>query len=283
MPAPPEAPAVEIAPAKVNLALHVTGRRADGYHLLDSIVVFPRLGDRLEAEPAEGLSLSVAGPFADALGSGADNLVLRAATSMRPPGRGAALRLTKSLPVAAGLGGGSADAAAALRLLARVWDAPLPPSDRVTALGADVPVCLSGRATRMRGIGERLTPLVLPPFWIVLANSGARVATAAVYEGLGSRDNAPLPKPPAFAHAPALFDWLADRRNDLEPPALRLAPSIGDALTALAAQPACALARMSGSGATCFGLFAEEGPALASATALRAAEPAWWVIAAPVR
>lgn len=275
-------PWVEIAPAKVNLALHVTGRRSDGYHLLDSVVVFPRLGDRLEAEPAAGLSLSLTGPFAAGLGTGADNLVLRAAMLLRPQGRGAALRLTKALPVAAGLGGGSADAAAALRLLARLWNAPPPPADRVLALGADVPACLDGRAARMRGIGEDLAPLALPPFWIVLANSGAPVATAAVYAGLAARENPPLSDPPAFGAATGLFAWLRAQRNDLEPAALGLAPVVGATLAALIAQPGCALGRMSGSGATCFGLFEAEAAALKAATALRAAEPSWWVMAAPV-
>ena len=275
-------PATELAPAKVNLALHVTGRRPDGLHLLDSLVVFPRLGDRLEAEPAAGLSLAIDGPFARDLGTGADNLVLRAALLMRAPGRGAALRLTKSLPVASGIGGGSADAAAALRLLARLWQAPLPAPDAVLALGADVPVCLAGRACRMTGVGERLAPLDLPPFWVVLANPGVPVATAAVFARLARRANPGLPEPPAFAGASAFFDWLAARRNDLEATAAALAPAVTDTLAALAAQPDCRLARLSGSGATCFGLFDHEAAALAAATAIRRARPAWWIAAAPV-
>jgi 4-diphosphocytidyl-2-C-methyl-D-erythritol kinase len=273
--------AAELAPAKVNLALHVTGRRPDGMHLLDSVVVFPRLGDLIEAEPAAALTLSVAGPFARDLSAGPDNLVLRAALLLDPRG-GAALRLTKSLPVASGVGGGSADAAATLRLLARLWQAPLPSPRATLALGADLPVCLMGRPCRMSGIGERLQPLALPPFWIVLANPGASLATAAVFAGLAARENPPLPEPPAFPSAPALFDWLAAQRNDLEAPARALAPAIADALAALAAQPGCRLARMSGSGATCFGLFPAEAPALAAAAALRRARPDWWVAAAPV-
>ncbi len=280
--AAPEGPLVEIAPAKVNLALHVTGRRGDGYHLLDSLVVFPRIGDRIEAEAADGLSLSLAGAQSLGLGADGDNLVLRAAVLLRPPGRGAALHLTKSLPVAAGIGGGSADAAAALRLLARLWRVPLPGPAAVLGLGADVPVCLAGRPARMRGIGEALEPAVLPPFWMVLANPGAPVATAAVFEALGGRFGAGLPPPPSFAGPEVFFGWLAAQRNDLEGPACAIAPAIDAARAALAAQPGCALARMSGSGATCFGLFAAEGPALAAASRLRAAEPRWWVMAAPV-
>jgi 4-diphosphocytidyl-2C-methyl-D-erythritol kinase len=167
----------ELAPAKVNLALHVTGRRPDGYHLLDSLVAFPAIGDRVEAEPAAGLSLTLDGPFARDLGAGPDNLVLRAAQLIRPEGKGAAIRLVKSLPVASGIGGGSSDAAAALRLLARLWEVPLPPAEQLAALGADVPVCLRAMPQRMQGIGERLTPVELPPFWIVLANPGFPVAT----------------------------------------------------------------------------------------------------------
>jgi 4-diphosphocytidyl-2-C-methyl-D-erythritol kinase len=274
--------AAELAPAKVNLALHVTGRRADGMHLLDSLVVFPRLGDLVEAEPAQGLSLAVDGAFARDLGAGADNLVLRAAALLRPPGRGAALRLTKSLPVASGLGGGSADAAATLRLLARLWQAPPPPPAATLALGADLPVCLAGQPARMRGIGEDLTPVALPSFWLVLANPGVPVATAAVFADLAGRSNPPMPAPPAFADAEGLFAFLAAQRNDLEAPAAALAPAIGQALAALAAQPGCRLARMSGSGATCFGLFATEAAALAAAAEIRRAAPAWWVAAAPV-
>jgi 4-diphosphocytidyl-2-C-methyl-D-erythritol kinase len=279
-PTEPGALLAETAPAKVNLALHVTGRRADGYHLLDSLVVFPRLGDRLEAEPARGLSLTLDGPFAIGLGAGDDNLVLRAAELLQPQGRGAALRLTKELPVAAGIGGGSADAAAALRLLARLWSVPLPPRAAVLALGADVPVCLAGRPARMSGIGEHLAPLRLPPFWIVLANPGLPLPTGAVFAGLARTDNPPLPNPPAFADSGALVAWLAATRNDLEPPARALAPPVAVVLAALAAQPGCALARMSGSGATCFGLFAHAAPAREAAAAIARAEPAWWVAAA---
>jgi 4-diphosphocytidyl-2-C-methyl-D-erythritol kinase len=274
------APAAELAPAKVNLALHVVGR-CDGYHLLDSLVAFARLGDRLEAEPADRLSLAIDGPFARDLGAGPDNLVLRAA-ALVAPGRGAVLRLTKLLPVASGIGGGSADAAATLRLLARLWDLPLPGRDALLGLGADLPVCLAGRASRMRGIGEDLAPLTLPPFWLVLANPGVPVPTGAVFAALACRDNPPLPDPPRFADADALAVWLAAQRNDLEAPAATVAPAVADVLAALAAQPGCRLARMSGSGATCFGLFAAGPAAAAAAAALRRARPGWWVEAAPV-
>lgn len=275
-------PLAEHAPAKINLTLHVTGRRADGYHLLDSLVVFAGVGDLVEAEPARGLSLTLDGPFGRDLGAGADNLVLRAALALRPDGQGAALRLTKALPVASGIGGGSADAAAALRLLGRMWDAPPLPPEAVLALGADVPVCLDGRPRRMSGIGERLAPFAPPPFWMLLVNPGARVSTGAVFARLASRDNPPMPEPPPLPDAEALFAFLAAQRNDLQAPAEAVAPEIAETLAALAAQPDCRLARMSGSGATCFGLFADAAPMHAAADALRRARPGWWIAATDV-
>ncbi|MEM9011615.1 MAG: 4-(cytidine 5'-diphospho)-2-C-methyl-D-erythritol kinase [Pseudomonadota bacterium] len=273
----------EFAPAKVNLSLHVTGRRPDGYHLLDSLVVFPRVGDVLEAERARQLSLTIDGPFADGLEAGAGNLILRAA-ALLGPGQGAALRLTKQLPLSSGIGGGSADAAAALRLLCRLWGVAVPDRERLARLGADVPVCLASRSARMRGIGEDLTPLpALPPFWLVLANGGIPVPTGPVFAGLAGRQAPPMPEAlPAFDSAEDLAAWLAHQRNDLEPPARALVPLIGEVLDALGATERCLLARMSGSGGTCFGLFAKEGAALAAAEALRQANPAWWVAAAPI-
>ncbi len=274
----------ELAPAKVNLTLHVTGRRGDGYHLLDSLVVFPAVGDLIEAEPATGLSLSLGGPFGADLHSGADNLVMRAAELLRPEGvgPGAALHLVKSLPVASGIGGGSSDAAATLRLLARFWGRPLPDRSALAGLGADVPVCLMPRSSRMRGIGELIEPVDLPPFWTVLVNPGLPLATGTVFSGLASRDNAPMPDLPPMSSTDDLFDFLAAQRNDLEAPARREQPRIEVVLDAIAAVPGCALARMSGSGATCFGLFARDREALSAAEALRQAHPGWWVVAAPV-
>jgi 4-diphosphocytidyl-2-C-methyl-D-erythritol kinase len=268
----------EPARAKVNLCLHVTGRRADGYHLLDSLVTFAAIGDEIRAVPAAGLTLAIEGPFAAGLGAGPDNLVLRAANTLRGA-RGAAISLTKNLPVASGIGGGSADAAATLRALARLWDVPLPDAGAVLALGADVPVCLAGVSTRMSGIGEVLAPVSLPPFAMVLANPGVAVPTGAVFSRLARRDNPPLPAPGDFPDPAGLFGWLRSQRNDLEAPAVAAAPVIASVIAALAAQPGCALARMSGSGATVFGLFARESEAEAAAARLRAVEPGWWVAA----
>ena len=273
--------ATEFAPAKVNLALHVTGRRADGYHLLDSLVVFAGVGDRVSAEPAPALSLTITGPQSANLSVTDDNLVLRAARLM--PG---AVRLTldKHLPVASGIGGGSADAAATLRLIARLTGQPLPPAAEVLRLGADVPVCLAGQPLRMTGIGEGLHPVAhtLPPAWLVLVNPGQAVATPEVFRALDRRDNAPMQALPRLRDAAELAAWVAMQRNDMEAAATRLLPVIAEVRRALSAQPGCLLSRMSGSGATCFGLFADPLSANAAARAISAAQPRWWVSDAPV-
>lgn len=276
-------PVSEFAPAKVNLALHVTGRRGDGYHLLDSLVVFAGTGDRITAEAAPDLTLTLTGPRAAGLSSGADNLVLQAARTMGP--QGARLVLEKHLPVASGIGGGSADAAATLRVLARLRGQPLPPGAAVLALGADVPVCLAGRPARMSGIGETVIPLAhpLPEAWLVLANPGAAVSTPAIFAALARRDNAPLPRDlPRLKTAAELAAFLRMCRNDLEAPAAQIVPEISVVRSALSAQPGCLMSRMSGSGATCFGLFPDALIAAAAARALRSARPEWWIEAAPI-
>lgn len=272
-----------LARAKVNLCLHVTGRRGDGYHLLDSLVVFAETGDRIDAEAADDLSLTVTGPKGAGLSAGEDNLCLRAARSFGLS-RGARITLHKHLPVASGIGGGSADAAAVLRGLSRLWQVALPDAAALLRLGADVPVCLAGRPARMRGVGERLDPVeVLPPAWLVLVNPGIAVSTPEVFRGLERRDNPPMPETlPVFADTPALAAFLRAQRNDLEAPARHIAPVIGDAIAALTDQPGCLLARMSGSGATCFGLFAAEAAAQAAADQLRGRQPGWWIQAAAV-
>lgn len=272
--------ASEFAPAKVNLWLHVRGRRADGYHLLDSLAVFPAVGDRLWAEPARGLSLAVEGPFGDSLPADGENLVLRAAGGLAG-GRGAALRLVKVLPVASGIGGGSADAAAALRLMSRLWNVRVP-EDLALSLGADVPVCLAARPALMSGIGERLGPAPrMPGAGMVLVNPLVGLSTAAVFGALDRRDNPPGPAAPdaGFQSFGDLIDWLRTCRNDLEAPAVAHCPPIRGVLEALSAAP---LARMSGSGATCFALTETEAEAMALADDVRRAEPGWWVAAASV-
>ncbi len=266
----------EFAPAKVNLCLHVTGQRADGYHLLDSLVAFAGIGDRLVARPASAASLTLAGPFGADLPGGPDNLVLRAAAGF---GAAAAFTLDKHLPPASGIGGGSADAAAALRALARLTGKAIP-GGLALRLGADVPVCLAARPARMRGVGEVLDPVTLPLGWIVLANPRVEVPTPAVFRALARKHNPALPDTmPHWPDMAALAAWLATQRNDLEAPALAIAPVIAQVLAALRAQEGTRIARMSGSGATCFGLFDEEAPARAAETAIAAAHPGWWVAA----
>lgn len=280
---------VSRAPAKINLTLHVLGRRADGYHELESLVAFAGVGDTLALTPGNGLALTLRGPTASVSGPADDNLVLRAARHLaerRPGLRLGRFELVKRLPVAAGIGGGSSDAAAALRLLARLNG--LPPSDpavreaaRLT--GADVPVCLDPRGRMMRGAGESLGPsLKLPRLFAVLVNPGVPVETAPVFRalGLGPGERLPGPAHPAVAAGASrdeLLAALAAGRNDLEPPAIALAPAIGAALARLRAARGCLLAHMSGSGATVFGLFDTGEAAAAAAGPIRAAERGWWV------
>ncbi|WP_428926488.1 4-(cytidine 5'-diphospho)-2-C-methyl-D-erythritol kinase [Marinibacterium sp. SX1] len=266
------------APAKVNLALHVTGQRDDGYHLLDSVVVFAGTGDQVTVTPSDRLDLSIDGPEGQGLAADDDNLVLRAARFLDPAGT-AAIRLTKRLPVASGIGGGSADAAATLRALSALWSVPLPAPGATAALGADVPVCLAGRPCRMQGIGDQLSPLpALPDLDILLVNPRVGVPTGAIFKGLPRKDNPPLDPLPATPSA--VLPWLAAQRNDLAPPALAQAPVISETLAALADLSPLHHG-MSGSGATCFALFAR-GAAAPALDRLRRARPDWWSAAAAV-
>jgi 4-diphosphocytidyl-2-C-methyl-D-erythritol kinase len=279
----------EQAPAKVNLDLRVTGRRPDGYHELDSIVTFAAWADRLTFAPARQLTLQLGGPFAAALTAQPDNLVLRAARLLAdragcPPH--VRIALDKRIPVAAGLGGGSADAAATLRGLCRLWRLKLTAADLLPLaleLGADVPVCLVCRPARVRGIGERIEPVELPALDIVLANPHQAVPTAHVFAGLGPIGAASGPDRPMPTDRTGLLGWLGARGNDLEAPARRLAPAIVAVIEALHAQPGCRLARMSGSGATCFGVFDDSPAAARAAQSLRRMRPDWWVVGTATR
>lgn len=274
-------PAIEVfAPAKVNLALHVTGRRADGYHLLDSLVAFAPVGDRLRLDPAPAMALRVTGPESAGVPEGPENLVLRAA-ALLPAGQGAAITLEKHLPPASGIGGGSSDAAAALRGLALLRGSAVPGAG-LERLGADVPMCLVPAPARTQGIGEELSPVSLPPLPALLVNPRVEVPTPAVFRALACRENPPLPDPPAFADAPACIDWLAQLRNDLQAPAIATAPVIAEVLDLLAALPGCRLARMSGSGATCFALFATHAEAEVAQAQLRVRRPDWWSACGPL-
>jgi 4-diphosphocytidyl-2-C-methyl-D-erythritol kinase len=287
VPSPSRISRLEIAPAKVNLTLRVLGRRPDGYHAIESLVAFAAIGDRLRLAPGPAPGLAVRGPFADECGAVADNLVPRAARALAAivPGlRFGSFSLTKNLPVAAGLGGGSADAAAALRLLARLNRMSLADLRLVKVargLGADVPVCIASQARTMRGIGDRLgPPLALPRLAAVLVNPGDKLSTRAVFEKLdliGARRRRAEPSQQIPRDAAGLIRYLAARGNDLEPAAIALAPAIANVLAALRRSPGCDLARMSGSGPTCFGLFGSARAAAAAARTLARAHPSWWV------
>jgi 4-diphosphocytidyl-2-C-methyl-D-erythritol kinase len=280
----------ENAPAKVNLTLRVLGRRNDGYHEIESLVAFAEFGDRLHFSPGDGLALTVNGPMAEKAGDPDSNLVVKAAREMAARRNGLSLgafRLDKRLPVAAGLGGGSADAAAALRLIARVNK--LRPNDpalyaAARATGADVPVCFDPRPRFMRGIGEILSEqLTLPPLPAVLVNPGVAVATKDVFAGWASvSSELPSREPPALETVPTrekLLQFLLAQSNDLERPAIAIAPVIAEVLSELRLLPGCQFARMSGSGATCFGLFITASAAAEAAKALSRTYPQWWVCA----
>ena len=277
-----------LAPAKINLALHITGKRDDGYHLLDSLVAFGPACDRLIFEPADVLSLKITGPEAPSLSSGPENLVLRAARLIFPQA-GARITLEKNLPVSAGIGGGSADAAAVIRgmmvlangqgNLGGLDEAQLSAlGPEIWQLGADVPVCLWSRAARVGGIGEQVLFHKIPPVACVLVNPRVPLSTPQVFGALASKQNPPLPDVlPDFHDGSHLIDWLKDQRNDLEPPARAMSPEIDRVLAALRELFGCAIARMSGSGATCFGLFADADRAKYAALDLANSYPHWWV------
>ncbi|MGH6947909.1 MAG: 4-(cytidine 5'-diphospho)-2-C-methyl-D-erythritol kinase [Kiloniellales bacterium] len=291
------APVVRRARGKVNLTLRVVGRRPPGevfagYHELDSLVVFADFGDQLEVRPAAGLTLAVEGTFATALARTAlqDNLVLRAAQALRAAQGvkdGAAIRLRKELPVASGLGGGSADAAAAFAALAELWNLPCDAKALAALgleLGADLPICLAGRPALVGGIGAELraAPAIPAGLWLVLANPGVPLATAAVFARRGGNFSSPYAWPGAFATLEGLAQAIAEAGNDLEDPARALAPLVGDLLEALRRQSGAVVAGMSGSGASCFALFGSEVEARAAARDLTERQPGWWAVAAPL-
>lgn len=273
-----------LAPAKLNLYLHVLGRAHD-YHQIESLAVFTSFGDRLEASPGEAISLRIEGPFAAECGPLQDNLVLRTAQALaahvQTPA-GATLTLYKNLPVASGLGGGSSDAAAALLLLVQLWNLDIKAAvleALALKLGADVPVCLHRAPSLMSGIGEILRPApVLPPCFVLLVNPGMALSTRTVFEKLNGRfgEIAP-PLPGKFSSAKKLAGALKTRRNDLENPAIELVPEIQTVLDALDAQHGCLLARMSGSGATCFALFASSGDMANASHDIGRRHPTYWM------
>lgn len=289
MTADPTGPLSVPAPAKVNLYLHVTDQRDDGYHELDSLVVFAGINDVIEISPADDLRLGFDGPFGGDLPPGPENLALKAAARLAEATgitKGAAIGLEKRLPVASGIGGGSANAAAVLNGLMAFWQVDPKSVDLyglALELGADVPVCLYGRSAFVGGVGEEIRRApAMPPAWLVLVNPGVALSTQAVFDarqgefaGDGRFEESP-------ATATQLAEILAERENGLTKGAVRLQPSIADVLEALEAAEDCLLARMSGSGATCFGLFEDAGSAARAAAVLSQSQPGWWVRATPL-
>lgn len=282
-------PLVERAPAKINLTLHIVGRREDGWHELESLVVFTRSGDTLSLTPGLGLGLTVDGPTAPDAGNLDDNLVLRVARALQGKIGGltlGAFHLVKRLPVAAGIGGGSSDAAAALRLLARSNELAIDDPRVIAAAaetGADIPVCLAATARMMRGVGDTLGPAIrLPPLPALIVNPGVPLETKAVFRRMnhpaGWRTNGGMHPTIAAGLGPAdVFALLKRGRNDMEDAACMLAPVVSDVLAVLGAAPGCRLARMSGSGATCFGLFVNCKTAARAKKAILRTHPDWWV------
>jgi 4-diphosphocytidyl-2-C-methyl-D-erythritol kinase len=275
----------ETAFAKINLALHVRAREPDGYHRIETLFAFAEDGDRLSAEPGDDLTLSVEGPFAGAIAGNEDNLVLRAARALKERfevAAGAALRLRKILPVAAGLGGGSADAGAALRLLTRLWALPATPDDLdaiAADLGADVPACLLSATSRGEGRGDRLAAVSVPEVEglpLLLVNPGVEVPTPHVFGGWSGVDRGALGRDYSIS-------GLAAARNDLEEPAVAVAPAIAELLDALRSTGSPLLVRMSGSGATCFALYADAAARDEAGAMVRQRYPDWWQLASKVR
>lgn len=271
---------VEHAPAKINLFLHVGARRADGFHPLQSLAVFTEMGDELALAPASELSLAINGPFAQGLDGEGDNLVLRAARALSS--EGAALTLTKNLPVASGIGGGSSDAAAALRGLRRLLSVDVPDArlrEIAATLGSDIPVCLDARSSFMEGRGEILRAVgAMPRISMLLVNPKVAVPTKDVFAMLADRSGTELALPlDGFRDTADLLRFLETTRNDLEAPARKLQPVIGEVLDAIAALPGALFTRMSGSGATCFGIFADDGCCQRAAEILRDTAPGWWI------
>lgn len=267
----------ELAPAKINLMLHVNARRADGYHTLQSLVVRANCADVIEVQHADEFSLAITGPFSEGL-EVESNLVMRAAQALQAnlkTKKAAAIMLTKNLPVASGMGGGSADAAATLHALMKLWATSLEPTalhNLACSLGADVPVCLHSTPCWMEGVGENITPVKLSPLFLVLVNTGIPLATKEVFDAYPGDYTPSHNMPENFTR-----EWICAAHNDLQKPAISLCPSIQDVLDALVAQKGCIVSRMSGSGATCFGIFPDAIAAHAACQAIHKQHPQWWV------
>ena len=277
------------AAAKINLALHVTARRDDGYHSLDTLVTFAKFGDVIRVEPANNISLTIEGPFAEALGNKDDNLVLKAAHLLQQVVKdsgnnapGAIIHLNKHLPIASGIGGGSADAAATLLALCELWaikPEALDLKETALQLGADVPMCLYSKPLAASGIGEEIAPVALAELNMVLINPGISISTPKIFRALTATNSDSLPPIKPRPSPKELLDWLQNTQNDLQAPAIKLAPQIQAVLDSLLESKECQFARMSGSGATCFGLFESIEQAKSTANDIGQRNPDWWCIA----
>lgn len=269
----------EAAPAKINLFLHITGRRTDGYHTIQSLAVFADEADTLSVQPADSLSLQVIGEFSQSLAGEKHNLVLRAAHALRDRyglRQGAAITLEKRLPIGAGLGGGSADAACCFRLLSRLWNVELDAS-LAASLGSDVPVCLHSAPRWMEETGQRLSHAKVPALSMVLIYPASPLSTHGMYARITPPYRAAMPLPDTFHSPQAFITWLRDQHNDFEPHAVAAAPEVGKVLALLRAQKGCELARLSGSGSACFGLFHTLSEAREAASSISSFAPHWWV------
>ena len=268
------------AHAKVNLTLHVVGHRTNGYHELQSLVCLTEFGDQIHLYPAADFSFQVIGPFAAGIPVDESNLVVQAAKFMaqqHSKSLDCQIILEKNLPMASGIGGGSSDAAAVMKALSQYWSVSLPKVDEMMALGADIPVCMASGLTLMEGTGEDVTQLSAAPNWgVVLVKPNVGVSTPAVFNALNAKQNPPMQD---VAENCVDIAWLCDQRNDLEPPAMAMVPEVAAVVDAISEIPQCQVARMSGSGATCFGLFADIKQANAAAERLQQAHPNWWVVA----
>ena len=246
---------------KVNLYLHIIGKRADGYHNLDSLVAFPELGDKILVSPSNSINIKITGKFKKELNK-KENLILKAIKLLKNRKMGADIHLIKDTPISAGLGGGSSNAAVTLKLLSKLWNVPLPPINELVLLGADIPVCMDWRLQRMQGIGEKNSFVVSPDsLWIVLLNNGDRVPTSTVFQGLAQNEFSGLVNVPRLNEKNILIKFLKSTRNDLEKSAIKNYPAINDLINSLNLTNGCLVARMSGSGSTCFGLYEKKDEA----------------------
>ena len=267
---------------KVNLYLHIIGKRADGYHNLDSLVAFPEIGDEILVSPSNSINLKITGKFKKELDK-KENLILKAIKLLKNRKMGADIHLIKDTPISAGLGGGSSNAAVTLKLLSKLWNVPLPSINELVLLGADIPVCMDWRLQRMQGIGEKNSFVASPDsLWIVLLNNGDRVPTSTVFQGLAQNEFSGLVNVPRLNEKNILIKFLKSMRNDLEKSAIKNFPAINDLINSLNLTSGCLVARMSGSGSTCFGLYEKKHEAEKAKKHLFNKFPSAWIKVAKI-